>query len=121
MLAFNLGVFFRNLRGQPVVFSARRGGMELCFVGGVRGLHERTDLSSCLSVELGQDDLAIQVSFEEGEEAEGEDEPDVHVTLLRIGQAQPLFQGTFAFDDVRLQPLEAEVPTAHGDSAEPAP
>ena len=111
MLAFNLGIFFRNLRGQPVSFSARREVAELHFAGGVLALQEKTDLTHHLSVVLGQDDLALHVTFDEGEEAEREDNPDVHVTLRRRGQEPPLFQATFAFDQIRLQPIEEGKPS----------
>lgn len=118
MLAFNLGVFFRNLHGQPVAFDARREGASVHFVGGVESLQEKTALVSHLSVVLACDDLRLEMAFDEGEEEEGGNDPEVFVTVIRLGMAEPLFEATFAFDQIRLQPVEPE--TGLEEGTEPA-
>ncbi len=113
MLAFNLGVFFRNLHGQEVEFSAQSGHGEVHFVGSVRQLEERTELTRHLSVVLGHDRLTLRIEFEEGEEPEEEeaDNPEVEVRLMenRDGEERLLLRTTFAFDEIRLQPVAPEV------------
>ena len=67
MLAFNLGVFFRNLKGEEVTFSAKNDLCEVRFTGGVVSLHEHTDLTRHLSVTLGKGDLSFRIAFDENE------------------------------------------------------
>jgi hypothetical protein len=125
MLAFNLSVFFRNLRGEEVAFSARTAQTELHFVGGVVALQEHTDLTRHLSVTLGSGDLLLRIAFEEGEEDEDPEAASVQVRLLReSGNREVLLvQTTFRFGDVSLKPAadaaetppEAEPPPDDGD------
>jgi len=118
MLAFNLGIFFRNLHGQPVAFDAKSAHATMHFVGGVESLREKTDLVSHLSVVLACDDLRMELAFDEGDEPEGEDNPEARITVIRIGMAEPLFEATFAFDEIRLQPVEPETGVAEDPAQE---
>ena len=113
MLAFNLTVFFRNLRGEDVVFAARSAQTELHFVGGVVALQEHTDLTRHLSVTLGSGDLLLRIAFEEAEEDEDPESANVEVRLLReSGDREVLLaQTSFRFGDVSLKPAaDAEGP-----------
>jgi hypothetical protein len=114
MLAFNLGLFFRNLRGQPVRFSARDGDTEVQFVGGVRELLERTELDTQLTVVLTHRDLALRLVFDEGDEGEQSEEPRVRIRLTREsnGEEAALLETSFAFVQVRLQPAEEQSESA---------
>ncbi|MCH7477726.1 MAG: hypothetical protein IIA14_06460, partial [SAR324 cluster bacterium] len=49
MLAFNLGVFFRNLQGADVTFAAQSEKCQFNFSGGVEKLQEQKDLTHHLS------------------------------------------------------------------------
>lgn len=113
MLAFNLSVFFRNLRGEPVAFSATTAQTEFHFVGGVVAMQEHTDLTRHLSVTLGSGDLLLRIAFEEGEEDDDPDEANVEVRLLRDeGEREELLaQTVFRFGDVSLKPA------GHGEPA----
>ena len=108
MLAFNLGVFFRNLQGQPLRFAARGSAAEMQFVGGVRELNEKTGLDTQLSVVLAQGDLSLHIVFDEGDEDEFAEDPRVQVRLVQQtdGGEITLCQTQFAFDEVRLTPAE---------------
>jgi hypothetical protein len=113
MLAFNLSVFFRNLRGEEVAFAARSATCELHFVGGVVALQEHTDLARHLSVTLGSGELLLRVAFEEGEEDEDPESANVEVRLVRESAERELLilQTTFRFGDVSLKPAaDAEEP-----------
>jgi hypothetical protein len=113
MLAFNLSVFFRNLRGEEVAFSARAAHSELHFVGGVVALQEHTDLTHHLSVTLGSGDLLLRIAFEDAEEDQDPDAANVAVRLLReSGEREVLLvQTSFRFGDVSLKPAsDAEEP-----------
>lgn len=124
MLAFNLSVFFRNLRGEEVAFSARSAQTELHFIGGVVALQEHTDLTRHLSVTLGSGDLLLRIAFEETEE-EGPEEADVAVRLLREeegGKEALLFRTSFRFADVSLKPVsEGEDDQGDAPPEEPEP
>ncbi len=113
MLAFNLGVFFRNLHGQEVDFSAQSGHDEVHYIGSVRQLEERTELTRHLSVVLGHDRLTLTIEFEEGDDPEDEeaDNPEVEVRLMedRDGEERLLLRTTFAFDKIRLQPVAPDI------------
>ncbi len=117
MLAFNLGVFFRNLRGEEVAFSARSSRCEVHFTGGVVSLQEHTDLSRHLSVALGKGDLLLRLAFEEDDEGDPEDS-EVEVRLLREHERheQLLLQTTFYFRDVSLKPASEAGETPPGDA-----
>lgn len=116
MLAFNLGVFFRNLKGEEVVFSVKTPQCEVNFTGGVADLHEETDLTRHLSVTLAKNDLSLSISFEESEEEEPED-TEVEVVMLRVGEESDfqLLRTTFRFGDISLKPV-----SELGDGEEPA-
>jgi hypothetical protein len=121
MLAFNLSVFFRNLRGEEVAFSAHTAATELHFVGGVVALQEHTDLTRHLSVTLGSGDLLLRIAFEEGEDEEDPENANVEVRLLReAGDREVLLvQTSFRFGDVSLKPAaDAEADAA---GSEPPP
>ena len=115
MLAFNLTVFFRNLRGEEVSFSARSPQTELHFVGGVVALQEHTDLTRHLSVTLGSGDLLLRIAFEEAETDEEAETANVEVRLLREQGDRELLllQSSFRFGDVSLKPA--------ADATEPPP
>ena len=106
MLAFNLGVFFRNLKGEEVVFSAETPQCRVNFTGGVADLHEETTLTRRLSVTLAKDDLSLSISFEESEEGEPED-TEVEVVMLQAGEEGDLqlLRTTFRFGDISLKPI----------------
>jgi len=128
MLAFNLTVFFRNLRGEDVSFVARAGSSELHFVGGVVALQEHTDFTRHLSVTLRSGDLLLRVAFEDAEEDEDPESATVEVRLLRESgeREELLMQTNFRFGDVSLKPaadVENEPPSgpaSPGDGKEPA-
>ncbi len=114
MLAFNLGVFFRNLRGEDVAFSARNEQCEMLFSGGVIDLSEQTDLSRHLSVTLGDGNLSLRIEFEENEEESAED-MEVEVSLVQQSEESEivLVRTTFLFGEISLKPrseLEQEEP-----------
>ena len=109
MLAFNLGVFFRNLQGEAVVFAADNGNCVFNFTGGVESLKETTHLNRELSVVLARDGLVCTIVMEEEEEPEGEENPEVRVRLVRShdGQDELMLETTFRFNEIRLQPHSA--------------
>lgn len=106
MLAFNLGVFFRNLKGEEVVFSAETPQCQVNFTGGVADLHEETTLTRRLSVTLAKANLSLSISFEENEEVEPED-TEVEVVMLQTGKEGDLqlLRTTFRFGDISLKPI----------------
>lgn len=106
MLAFNLGVFFRNLKGEEVVFSAETPQCQVNFTGGVADLHEETTLTRRLSVTLAKANLSLSISFEENEEVEPED-TEVEVVMLQTGEEGDLqlLRTTFRFGDISLKPI----------------
>jgi len=128
MLAFNLGVFFRNLKGEEVVFSAETPQCKVGFTGGVRGLDEQTDLTHHLSVTLVQGDLSFSLAFDEDEEDEEPEDARVDVRLVQqVGEGEILLLETnFRFGDISLKPasegegsaLEGNLP--EDDDKEPA-
>ena len=75
MLAFNLGVFFRNLQGEEVVLTADDGRSSFRFTGGVHSLEEKTDLTHELTVVLTKGELTCHISIEE--ESEDSENPIV--------------------------------------------
>ena len=120
MLAFNLTVFFRNLRGEEVAFIARSPQTELHFMGGVVALQEHTDLTRHLSVTLRSGELLLRIAFEEAEEDEDPETASVEVRLLReSGEREVLLlQTSFRFGDVSLKPA-ADAPPPPGDDTPP--
>ena len=131
-LAFNLGIFFRNLHGEPVRFSARNNHAELRFEGGVSALSEQVDLTRELRVSLVAYPLRLELVFEEPEDEQASEEDlRVLVTLHRMegegaeaagktnvtppGERPALIlQTEFRFGEISLTPLTQEAP---GDSA----
>lgn len=107
MLAFNLGVFFRNLKGEEVVFSANTPQCEVNFTGGVADLHEETKLTRHLSVTLAKNDLSLTISFEESEEEEDPEDTEVEVVMLQTVDERDmqLLRTTFRFGDISLKPV----------------
>ncbi len=110
MLAFNLGVFFQNLRGEEVVFAADNGNCVFNFTGGVESLEETKHLNRELSVVLARDNLVCTIVMEEEEEPEGEENPEVRVRLTRShdGQDELILETSFRFNEIRLQPRSAQ-------------
>ncbi len=109
MLAFNLGVFFKNLKGEEVMFSARTNQCEVNFTGGVADLHEETDLTRHLSVvTLRKNDLSLRIYFEENEEEEPED-TEVDVEMVLAGGEDEvdiqLLHTSFRFGSISLKPV----------------
>jgi len=121
MLAFNLGIFFRNLQGADVLFSAKNEKCEVKFVGGVSELREQADLNRHLSVLLTKGALACRISFEEDEDQENHDttEVDVRVSQQVEGHEVPLLQTRFVFEEITLKPFTGEDLTA--EEEEPGP
>lgn len=120
MLAFNLGVFFRNLRGEEVAFSARTPQQEVHFIGGVRTLQEHTDLTRHLSVTLDSGELSLRIAFEEPEDEADPEEATVAVRLVReAGERElVLLQTTFRFGEVSLKPA-ADLEAGEQDPDDP--
>ena len=110
MLAFNLGVFFRNLRGEEITLSAKNEHCELYFSGGVENLEEHTVLSHHLSVTLTNGDLSCRIAFEEVEEEETPENTEVEVEMVqkRDDKEILLLQTTFRFEEITLKPASGE-------------
>ncbi len=110
MLAFNLGVFFRNLRGEEVSLSARNEHCEVRFSGGVENLEEHTDLSHHLAVTLSNGVLSCRIVFEEADEEETPENAEVEVELVQAMDKGEivLVQTTFRFDEITLKPAALE-------------
>ncbi|MBI4083119.1 MAG: hypothetical protein HY423_10970 [Candidatus Lambdaproteobacteria bacterium] len=106
MLAFNLGVFFRNLRGAEVSFSARNPACEMHFVGGVEHLREHTDLNRRLSVSLSRGELICHIAFEDREEEDAPESTEVDVQVIQRGAGREvtLLQTRFLFEEITLKP-----------------
>ena len=119
MLAFNLGIFFRNLKGTEVVFSARSEQCEVSFTGGVQQLQEHTDLTHHLIVTLAKGEVACEIAFDDDQEPD-EDEPEeapvrVHMFQVVDGEVFELLRSEFRFEDMTLKPLvEATAESAEG-------
>jgi hypothetical protein len=109
MLAFNLGVFFRNLHGEEVTFTAKSPQCEVNFTGGVVKLQERTDLTPELSVTLNKGNLYFQATFEENEEEEERPEDAVVQVILKLELPEEkeevlLLETQFRFGEISLKP-----------------
>ena len=119
MLAFNLGVFFRNLAGAEVDFSAKDGETEVHFQGMVESIHQESGLEQHLQVTLRRDTLRCRIGILEPEDEEqpsSEDEPKVEVTLEADAQEEHpvlLYRGQFKFDSISFKP---RVPPSATDS-----
>lgn len=112
MLVFNLGIFFKNLQGGDVAFSATNVLGEMHFVGSVQHLLERTDLDSRLSVTLVSGNLRLQIAFDDDEDRENPEDIEVEARLIREaeGQELELAHTTFRFGDISLKPAGEEPP-----------
>ena len=112
MLAFNLGIFFRNLAGQRVRFDAENTREQVHFTGSVSELEETKALIRELRVTLTRGDVALRIVFEDSEDPEEADQPEVELTLvLRDGEETlELLSTTFAFDEIRFHPEEPDAP-----------
>ena len=110
MLAFNLGVFFRNLKGEEVALYARNDHCEVRFSGGVEDLAEHTDLSHHLTVTLSSGDLSCRIAFEEAEEEETPEHTEVEVELIQKNEAREivLLRTTCHFEEITLKPDSGE-------------
>jgi len=108
MLAFNLGIFFRNLKGEDVLFSAQAEHAAIHFTGSVLELRTHADLDRRLDVTLTKDGLFLHMGFEEDEEAEDPESMEVEVSLTRQGAKglETLARTTFRFGDISLKPLD---------------
>lgn len=109
MLAFNLGVFFRNMAGEEVIFSARNQTCAMKFIGGVTHLSDQTTLTHHLAVTLTKDNLSCHISFEESEDEENveDTEVDVLMTLTPENEEEEdtvLLETTFRFEEITLKP-----------------
>ncbi len=118
MLAFNLGIFFRNLRGAEVSFTARSPACELHFIGKVLELQVRKDLERSLSVTLLQGSIACHIAFQDSEDEEPAEDAEVEVKLVQPvdGEEVVLTQTRFRFDQISLKPrVDEEHPAPEGD------
>ena len=106
MLAFNLGVFFRNLKGEEVSLYARNEHCDVRFSGGVEELVEHTDLSHHLAVTLTSAELSCRIVFEEaeGEETPEHSEVDIELILKKEGNDFVLLRTAFRFEEITLKP-----------------
>jgi hypothetical protein len=116
MLAFNLGIFFRNLKDAEVDFAARNVACHVQFTGQVQALSDQVDLTRHLAVTLRHGNLLCFISFDEQEDAEDgpkkEEEAIIEVRLveLRDGKQHALVQTQFRFEDISLKPHNPESP-----------
>ena len=112
MLAFNLGVFFKNLSGAPVFFSAKGPTAEVTFVGTVTDLQQESGWQGSITVTLRQGALACTIVFDEAEEEQHPEASGVQVSLLcddaTAEESEPLqlLTAGFRFKDVTLHPVE---------------
>jgi len=109
-LAFNLGIFFRNLEGEEVRFTARNAHSELHFQGGVVSLSEQVDLTRELRVALVASPLRLELTFEEPDEEDAREEDQLVVVSLRKesedSESVPMLRTAFQFGDITLTPLD---------------
>ncbi len=118
MLAFNLGVFFRNLKGEEVSLAAQNEHCEFTFVGGVADLVEHTDLSHHLAVTLTRQNLSCRIAFEDDQDEEQAENAEVEIQLVQKDPEREiiLLRTTFLFEQITLKPTGGE-----DDSPDPEP
>ena len=109
MLAFNLGVFFRNMEGEEIIFSARNAHCSVIFVGGVENLSEQTDLTHHLAVTLSKGPIYCHISFEDAEDDEKVEDTEVEVQLVQVASKPDtddviLLETSFRFEEIGLKP-----------------
>ena len=124
MLAFNLGIFFRNMKDADVDFVASNSLCKVEFTGQVQALSDQVDLTRHLSVALRQGDLVCRIAFDEGEDEEGEEKKeeaavDVRLILKNGSTEQLLVESRFRFDEISLKP-HADGPQPPQDPAQAA-
>ena len=112
MLAFNLGVFFRNLSGAEVDFAAKNPRCALQFVGSVQDLRQERDTATRLYVALRGGGLICRIAIEEDEAVEAPEEAKVEVRLAQQapGGEREVLRATFRFEDISLKPHAPEPP-----------
>jgi hypothetical protein len=112
VLAFNLGVFFRNLSGAEVDFSAKNPQCTFRFIGNVQDFRQERDTASRLSVALRSGELVCRISIEEEDTVEAPEEAKVEVALAqRQGEAErEVLHASFRFEDISLKPHVLEPP-----------
>jgi hypothetical protein len=125
MLAFNLGIFFRNLKDAAVDFTAGNAACQVEFTGQVQALSDQLDLTRHLAVTLRRGDLLCHIAFDEGEDEEGEEKQeeatvDVRLVLRAEEGEQVLVQSRFRFDEISLKPHTPEGPRPPLDPAQAA-
>jgi len=126
MLAFNLGVFFRNLSGAEVEFTAHNADCDVVFVGRVRDIREELGLGSTLQVTLSREPLQCRIEIEDSDGEEDESpgaspEPAIEVILEREAgeRAEQLFRGRFTFEAITLKPYVPHPPPEAPDAGTP--
>jgi hypothetical protein len=125
MLAFNLGIFFRNLKDAEVDFSAGNAACRVEFTGRVQALSDQVDLTRHLAVTLQHGGLFCHIAFDEGEDEEGEEKQEeavVEVRLVQRGEGgdRVLVKSQFRFDEISLKPHAPESPEPPRDPAQAA-
>jgi hypothetical protein len=106
VLAFNLGVFFRNLAGAEVDFAAKNAQCDFHFVGSVQDFRQEQDVGTQLSVALRHEGLVCTLSIVDEEADEAPEDAMVEVRLLQQveGGARELLHTTFRFEGISLKP-----------------
>lgn len=122
MLAFNLGIFFRNLKDAEVDFSARNATCQVQFSGHVQALSDQVDLTRHLSVTLSRGELVCCIAFEEQEDEEGKEQEEEALVEVRLIERRPgaellLLQTQFRFEEISLKPHVPEGPQPPAQAA----
>jgi hypothetical protein len=126
MLAFNLGIFFRNLKDAEVDFSAKNAVCQVAFSGQVQALSDQVDLTRHLAVTLRRGDLVCFISFDEQEDEDTEQKKEeealvqVRIAEERDGTEQVLVETQFRFEDISLKPHSPDAPEPPQDPAQAA-
>lgn len=123
MLAFNLGVFFRNLAGAEVEFTAKNPQCDLRFIGTVRDFRREQDVGTRLSVALNSGALTCAIGIEEDEALDTPEAAKVDVTLLQQtdGGERELLRATFRFEHITLKPYIPAAVAEAEPQGEPPP
>jgi hypothetical protein len=106
VLAFNLAVFFRNLAGAEVEFTAKNPRCAFQFIGSVEEFRQEQDVGTRLSVTLRGSELVCRISIEEEEAPDAPEEAKVEVRLalaLEKGERE-VFHTAFRFEEISLKP-----------------
>lgn len=123
MLAFNLGVFFRNLAGAEVEFTAKNPQCDLRFIGTVQDFRRDQDVSTRLSVALRSGPLTCAIGIEEDEALDAPEAAKVDVVLLQQadGGERELLRASFRFEHITLKPYLPPAATSPEPQGEPPP